>query len=63
MLGRNGLSVKSVVQAGSGHDARLVMVTHRAPESSFYASLEEISGLDFLRAAPRAIRVVEEEYK
>jgi homoserine dehydrogenase len=63
VLGRNGLSVKSVVQAGSGQDARLVMVTHRAPESDFYASLEEISGLDFLRAAPRAIRVVEEEYK
>jgi homoserine dehydrogenase len=63
VLGRNGISVKSVVQAGSGQDARLVMVTHRAPESSFYASLDEISGLDFLRAAPRAIRVVEEEYK
>ena len=63
VLGRNGLSVKSVVQAGSGQDARLVMVTHRAPESDFYASLAEISGLDFLRAAPRAIRVVEEEYK
>ena len=63
VLGRNGISVKSVVQAGSGHDARLVMVTHRAPEASFYASLEEISALEFLRAAPRAIRVVEEEYK
>jgi homoserine dehydrogenase len=63
VLGRNGISVKSVVQAGSEQDARLVMVTHRAPETSFYASLEEISGLDFLRASPRAIRVVEEEYK
>ena len=63
VLGRNGISVKSVVQRGSGHDARLVMVTHRAPESSFYAAHAEISELDFLRAAPRAIRVVEEEYK
>jgi homoserine dehydrogenase len=63
VLGRNGISVKSVVQAGHGQDARLVMVTHRAPEPSFYSSLEEISGLDFLRASPRAIRVVEEEYK
>jgi hypothetical protein len=35
---------------------------HRAPESAFYAALEEISALSFLRAAPRSIRVVEEEY-
>ena len=62
MLGRNGISVKSVVQRGSGSDARLVMVTHRAPERSFYAALGEISELDFMRLPPRAIRVVEKEY-
>ena len=62
VLGRNGISVKSVVQRGSGSDARLVMVTHRAPESAFYAAHREISQLDFMRAAPRAIRVVEEEF-
>ena len=54
--------MKSVVQRGTGSDARLVMVTHRAPERDFYAALEEISELDFMRAPPRAIRVVEEEY-
>ncbi|MEO7197912.1 MAG: homoserine dehydrogenase [Solirubrobacterales bacterium] len=63
VLGRNEISVKSVVQRGSATDARLVMVTHRAPESSFYEALAEISDLEFLRAPPRAIRVVEEEYK
>ena len=62
VLGRNGISVKSVVQRGTGSDARLVMVTHRAPEADFYAAHEEISRLDFLRAVPRAIRVVEEEF-
>jgi homoserine dehydrogenase len=62
VLGRNEISVKSVVQRGSGTEARLVMVTHRAPEARFYASLEQLSGLDFLRSRPRAIRVVEEEY-
>jgi homoserine dehydrogenase len=62
VLGRNEISVKSVVQRGTGQDARLVMVTHSASEASFYAAHEEISGLDFLRAAPRAIRVVEEEF-
>ncbi len=63
VLGRNGLSVRSVVQRGTGSEARLVMVTHPAPESDFYAALDEISELDFLRAAPRAIRVIEEEYR
>ena len=62
VLGRNGISVKSVVQRGSGSEARLVMVTHRAPERAFYAAQDEISELDFMRAPPRAIRVVEEEY-
>jgi homoserine dehydrogenase len=62
ILGRNEISVKSVVQRGMGDEARLVMVMHRGPETAFYAALEEISGLSFLRAAPRSIRVVEEEY-
>ena len=60
ILGRNGISVQSVVQRGLGDDARLVMVLHEAPESAFYAALDEIAALDFLRAAPRAIRVIEE---
>ena len=63
VLGRHEISVKSVVQRGAGTDARLVMVTHRAPEAAFYEALEEISGLDFMRAPARAIRVVEEEYR
>jgi homoserine dehydrogenase len=62
VLGRNGISVLSVVQRGLGDEARLVMVLHECPESSFYAALEEIARLDFLRAAPRAIRVIEEEF-
>ena len=62
VIGRNGISVKSVVQRGTGREASLVMVTHRAAESDFYAALEQISDLDFLGAAPRAIRVIEKEY-
>jgi homoserine dehydrogenase len=63
ILGRNAISVQSVVQRGLGDDARLVMVLHEAPESAFYAALGEIAKLDFLRASPRAIRVVEEVFK
>ncbi len=62
VLGENEISVQSVVQRGLGDDARLVMVLHEAPERAFYAALEQIAGLEFLRAAPRAIRVIEEAF-
>jgi homoserine dehydrogenase len=62
VLGRNEVSVKSVVQWGLGEDARLVMVMHHCPESRFYAALSEMAGLEFLRSQPRAIRVIEEEF-
>ena len=62
ILGRNEISVMSVVQHGLGDDARLVMVLHECPESRFYEALSQIAELEFLRAAPRAIRVIEEEF-
>jgi homoserine dehydrogenase len=62
VLGRNEVSVKSVNQRGLGNDARLVMVMHECLESRFRAAVEEISTLDFLRSAPRSIRVIEEEF-
>jgi homoserine dehydrogenase len=61
VLGQNEISVQSLVQRGHGEDARVVMIMHRCLESKFYAALEEIGKLDFMRAAPRAIRVIEEE--
>jgi homoserine dehydrogenase len=62
ILGLQGASVRSVVQKGLGDNARLVMVVHPLLESRFYAAVELIAGLDFVRSKPRAIRVVEEEY-
>jgi homoserine dehydrogenase len=62
VLGRNEISVKSVVQRGLGEDARLVMVLHECAESAFASALKEIAELDFMRAEPRAIRVIEEEF-
>ena len=61
-LGLQGVSVKSVIQEGMGDDARLVMVTHRIPEPRFFAAVEMIGALDFMRAAPRAIRVIDEHF-
>jgi homoserine dehydrogenase len=62
LLGLQGASIKSVVQQGLGDEARLVMVLHPLLESRFYAALRLISRLDFMRSAPRAIRVIEEEF-
>jgi homoserine dehydrogenase len=62
VLGRNEISVQSVVQRGLGDDARLVMVIHECAERRFESALAEIGELDFLRSPPRAIRVIEEEF-
>src|SRR3712207_3726774 len=63
ILGMQGASIKSVVQKGLGEKARLVMVVHPLLESRFFAARDLISRLDFVRAAPRAIRVIEEDRK
>ncbi len=62
VLGEQGASIKSVVQRGLGENARLVMVIHPLPQSRLHAAIERIGELDFLRSAPRAIRVIEEEF-
>ncbi len=62
ILSKYGISVKSVVQRGMGSQARLVMVVHPILESRFRAAMHECEKLDTTRAAPRAIRVLEEEF-
>ena len=62
LLGMQGGSIKSVVQRGLGDNASLVMVLHPLLESRFYGAMRLIGQLDFMRSAPRAIRVIEEEF-
>jgi homoserine dehydrogenase len=62
VLARHEVSVKSVVQKGLREQARLVMVLHPVLESRFGGAMEEIAALDVMRAPPRAIRVLEEEF-
>ena len=62
MLALQGVSVKSVVQKGLRDQARLVMVVHPVLESRFGVAMNLIAGLDIMRAPPRAIRVIEEEF-
>src|ERR1700729_65499 len=63
VLALQGGSVKSVVQKGLHDQARLVMVVHPVLESRFAAAMELIAGMDALRAPPRAIRVLEEQFE
>jgi homoserine dehydrogenase len=62
LLGMQGASIRSVVQRGLGDNARLVMVMHPLLESRFYAAVRQIGQLDFMRSAPRAIRVIDEDF-
>jgi homoserine dehydrogenase len=62
VLGDHEVSVKSVVQRGSGEDARLVMVVHECLESRFAAALEALGEIGDLRAPARSIHVIEEQF-
>jgi homoserine dehydrogenase len=62
LLGLQGASIRSVVQKGLGENARLVLILHPLLESRFYAAVHLIGQLDFIRSAPRAIRVIDEEF-
>ncbi|MEY2515519.1 MAG: homoserine dehydrogenase, partial [bacterium] len=62
VLGDHGVSIKSVVQKGLGENARLVMVAHPVLESRFFAAVDAIGDLHFLRSPPRSIRVIDEEW-
>jgi homoserine dehydrogenase len=62
VLGEQRVSIKSVVQRGMGEHARLVMVTHPVLESALREAVGLLGEFDFVRSAPRTIRVIEEEF-
>ncbi|HEX5223955.1 MAG TPA: homoserine dehydrogenase [Solirubrobacteraceae bacterium] len=62
VLGEHDVSIRSVVQRGTGEGARLVMVTHPVLESGLAHAVEQLAAFDFVRSAPRTIRVIEEEF-
>ncbi|HEY7932253.1 MAG TPA: homoserine dehydrogenase [Solirubrobacteraceae bacterium] len=62
VLGEHEVSIKSVVQRGMGERARLVMVTHPVLESKMDGAIKRFAEFDFVRATPRTIRVIEEEF-
>jgi homoserine dehydrogenase len=63
VLGEQGASIKSVLQRRVGEEVvPLTMVLHPLLESRLSEALERLGELDLVRAAPRAIRVIEEEF-
>ena len=62
LLGDAGASIKSVVQRGLGERAQLMMVTHPLAHSRLEIALAAIARLEHVRAAPRAISVIDEEF-
>lgn len=61
VLGRHGVSIRSVEQEGLGDDARLIFITHRALERDAQATLVELRQLDVVRELLTVIRVVGDE--
>jgi homoserine dehydrogenase len=62
VLGEHDVSIRSVVQRGTGERARLVMVTHPVLESRLRAAIARVGEFPFVRSLPRTIRVIEEEF-
>ena len=60
-FGHNGVSIERVWQEGSGDEATLVFITHRAQEGAFQKTSQELRELDAVRAVASMLRVEGEE--
>ena len=61
VFGRNAVSIKSVWQEGTGADAQLVFITHRAREGSFQQAVTELRGVRAVEEVRSILRVEAEE--
>ena len=57
----HGVSIQAVRQEGSGEDAQLVIVTHRAPDAALAETVTELHALDSVRAVASVMRVEGED--
>jgi homoserine dehydrogenase len=60
-FGRHGVSIERVWQEGSGDEATLVFITHRAQEGAFQATVTELRDHRAVRAIASILRVEGEE--
>jgi len=61
VFGRNDVSIKSVWQEGTGADAQLVFITHRAREGSFQQAVTELGSVRAVEEVRSILRVEAEE--
>jgi len=61
IFGEEGVSIRSVVQAGRGDSAELVMVLHPAPEVAVMQALARVGKLAEVQGSPSFIRVEGED--
>ena len=57
VFGENEVSIKSVWQEGTGQDARLVLITHRAREGSLQTTVRQLRELPPVTAVRNVLRV------
>ncbi len=58
VFGDEGLSIRSVVQNGSGDEASLVLIIHAGREDRMDAAVRSVGALDVVRGAPVVLRVL-----
>jgi homoserine dehydrogenase len=61
VFGRHDVSIKSVWQEGTGRDAQLVFITHRAREGPFQLAVSELRALPVVEEVRSVLRVEAEE--
>ena len=61
VFGRNEVSIKSVWQEGTGADAQLVFITHRAREGAFQQAVSELRAVKAVEEVRSILRVEAEE--
>ncbi|MFL6241267.1 MAG: homoserine dehydrogenase [Actinomycetes bacterium] len=54
---RHDVSIRTVHQEGHGDDATLVLVTHQATDAALASTVDELRGLDVVRAVASVMRV------
>jgi homoserine dehydrogenase len=57
-FGDEGLSIRSVVQSGSGDEARLVLIIHSGREDRMDAAVKRLGALEVVRGEPVVLRVL-----
>ncbi len=58
VLGRHGVSIRSMEQEGLGDEARLIFITHTAREAAVQATLRELGDLDEVDRVGAMVRVL-----